>query len=137
MVDEAVLRKIRKEHSNIIFFNQRKSLQLGPSITLVEIYQTLESLMGIIFDLFGGVIADRFQRKRIIILTDFLSGLAYIILSFINVEAWLIYAIIIANVFLAFYLHLQIQPTKPLLRKSWKKIRSLKSIPIYKLQALL
>ncbi|MBB5888261.1 MFS transporter [Lactovum miscens] len=72
------------------------------SLALVGIYQTLENLMGIIFNLFGGVIADRFQRKRIIILTDFLSGLACIILSIINVEAWLIYAIIIANVFLAF-----------------------------------
>ena len=30
------------------------------SLTLVGIYQTLENLMGIIFNLFGGVIADRF-----------------------------------------------------------------------------
>lgn len=71
------------------------------SLSLVGIYQTLESVMGVIFNLFGGVIADRFRRKKIIILTDFLSGLACIILSFINVETWLIYAIIVANVFLA------------------------------------
>ncbi|ARD98497.1 MFS transporter [Lactococcus lactis] len=71
------------------------------SLSLVGIYQTLESVMGVVFNLFGGVIADRFRRKRIIILTDFFSGLACIILSFISVEAWLVYAIIIANVFLA------------------------------------
>ena len=46
------------------------------SLSLVGIYQTLESVMGVVFNLFGGVIADRFRRKRIIILTDFFSGLA-------------------------------------------------------------
>ncbi|MGX9818212.1 MFS transporter [Lactococcus lactis] len=77
------------------------SLNLN-SLALVGIYQTLENIMGVIFNLFGGVIADRFRRKRILILTDLLSGLACIGLSFINIEQWLIYAIIIANVFLAF-----------------------------------
>lgn len=72
------------------------------SLYLVGIYQSLESVMGVIFNLFGGVIADRFKRKRIIILTDLLSGLACILLSFINVQTWLIYAIITANIFLAF-----------------------------------
>ena len=54
------------------------------------------------FNLFGGVIADRFRRKKIIILSDFLSGLACIALSFISDNTWLIYMIIAANVFLAF-----------------------------------
>lgn len=72
------------------------------SLTLVGIYQSLESVMGIIFNLFGGVIADNFRRKKILILTDLLSGIICIILSFINVESWLIYSIILANIFLAF-----------------------------------
>lgn len=71
------------------------------SMVLVGIYQSLENIVGVIFNLFGGVIADRFRRKKIIILTDFLSGLSCIVLSFINVQTWLIYAIIAANVFLA------------------------------------
>ena len=72
------------------------------SMVLVGLYQSLENIMGILFNLFGGVIADRFRRQKIIILTDFLSGLACILLSFISDKTWLIYAIIIANVFLAF-----------------------------------
>jgi MFS family permease len=77
------------------------SLNLN-SLTLVGIYQTLENIMGVVFNLFGGVIADRFRRKFIIILTDFLSGLACIILSFITAQTWLIYAIVAVNVFMAF-----------------------------------
>lgn len=72
------------------------------SMVLVGVYQSLENIMGVLFNLFGGVIADRFRRKKIIILSDFLSGLACIVLSFISDNTWLIYAIIAANVFLAF-----------------------------------
>ena len=43
------------------------------SMVLVEGYQSLENIIGALFNLFGGVIADRFRRKKIIILSDFLS----------------------------------------------------------------
>ncbi|HFI0445899.1 TPA: MFS transporter [Streptococcus suis] len=72
------------------------------SLSLVGIYQSMESIIGILFNLFGGVIADRFKRKKIIILTNFLSGLACIALSFISQEKWLIYAIVLTNMILAF-----------------------------------
>lgn len=72
------------------------------SLTLVGIYQSLESIMGVVFNLFGGVIADQFKRKKILILTDLLSGIVCIFLSLIYVQAWLVYAVIIANIFLAF-----------------------------------
>mgnify|MGYP000040180412 FL=1 len=72
------------------------------SMVLVGVYQSLENIIGVLFNLFGGVIADRFRRKKIIILSDFLSGLACIALSFISDNTWLIYMIIAANVFLAF-----------------------------------
>ncbi|MFR0541637.1 MFS transporter [Lactobacillus delbrueckii] len=71
------------------------------SLFLVGIYQSLESLIGIFLNLFGGVVADSFDRKRIVIVTDFLSGIACILLSFISNEKWLIYAIVIANIILA------------------------------------
>ena len=41
------------------------------SMVLVGVYQALENIIGAVFNLFGGVIADRFRRKKIIILTDF------------------------------------------------------------------
>lgn len=72
------------------------------SLSLVGIYQSLESIIGILFNLFGGVIADNFKRKKILILSNFLSGLFCILLSFISMEKWLIYAIVITNVILAF-----------------------------------
>lgn len=51
------------------------------SMFLVGVYQALENIIGAVFNLFGGVIADRFRRKKIIILTDFLSGVICIFLS--------------------------------------------------------
>lgn len=72
------------------------------SLSLVAIYQSLESIIGVLFNLFGGVIADCFKRKKIIIGTNILSGLACTLLAFISQEKWLIYAIVIVNVLLAF-----------------------------------
>ncbi|MBJ7541430.1 MFS transporter [Streptococcus sp. SL1232] len=71
------------------------------SMVLVGIYQSTENIIGALFNLFGGVIADRFRRKKIIILTDFLSGLICLILSFITQQTWLMYAVILTNALLA------------------------------------
>lgn len=71
------------------------------SMVLVGVYQALENIIGAVFNLFGGVIADRFRRKKIIILTDFLSGVICIFLSFVTSQTWLMYAIILANAVLA------------------------------------
>lgn len=78
------------------------SLNLN-SLYLVGIYQFLESIIGAIFNLFGGVIADRFKRKKIIILTDILSGIVCILLSFIVASKILLYGIITTNVLLAIF----------------------------------
>ncbi|EAC8103217.1 MFS transporter [Listeria monocytogenes] len=89
---------------NILFDYANNAFLAGlnlNSLTLVGIYQATENITGVIFNLFGGVIADRFRRKRIIILTDFFSGFVCILLSFISTESWLIYAIIVINIFLA------------------------------------
>lgn len=72
------------------------------TFSLVAVYQSSESVIGILFNLFGGVIADTFRRKKIIIGTNILCGVACIILSFIFKEKWLIYAVVLANVILAF-----------------------------------
>ena len=112
------MKKVEQKNAKFACFNQRHfkswrclfdyvnnsflaSLNMN-SMVLVEGYQSLENIIGALFNLFGGVIADRFRRKKIIILSDFLSGLACIALSFISDNTWLIYMIIAANVFLAF-----------------------------------
>ena len=85
------------------FANNTFLAGLNPtSLSLVAIYQSLEKVIGVLFNLFGGVIADSFKRKKIIIGTNFLSGAACIVLSLISKEQWLVYAIVITNVILAF-----------------------------------
>ncbi|RLK62678.1 MFS transporter [Atopobacter sp. AH10] len=72
------------------------------SLSLVAIYQSLESLIGILFNLFGGVFADNFRRKKILVASNVFCGLACLLISLISIEKWLVYAIILTNVFLAF-----------------------------------
>ena len=85
------------------FANNTFLAGLNPaSLSLVAIYQSLESVIGVLFNLFGGVIADSFNRKKIIIGTNILCGIACIVLSFISQQQWLVYAIVITNVILAF-----------------------------------
>ncbi|MBA2796650.1 MFS transporter [Streptococcus porcinus] len=84
------------------FANHTFLAGLNPtSLSLVAIYQSLESIIGVLFNLFGGVIADNFKRKKIIMGTNILCGLACLALSFISQELWLVYAIVITNVILA------------------------------------
>lgn len=85
------------------YANNRFLAGINPtSLSLVAIYQSLESVIGVLFNLFGGVIADSINRKKIIIATNILCGLSCITLSFISQEQWLVYAIVITNVILAF-----------------------------------
>lgn len=85
------------------FANNTFLAGLNPtSLSLVAIYQSLESVIGVLFSLLGGAIADSFKRKKIIITTDIISGFACIIISFISQEQWLVYSIILTNIILAF-----------------------------------
>ncbi|HEC2173376.1 TPA: MFS transporter [Staphylococcus delphini] len=85
------------------FANNTFLASLNPtSLSLVAVYQLLESVVGILFNLFGGVLADSLKRKKIIISTNILCGVTCVILSFVYNKHWLIYAILITNVILAF-----------------------------------
>lgn len=47
------------------FANNTFLAGLNPaSLSLVAVYQSLESIIGVLFNLFGGVIADSFKRKK-------------------------------------------------------------------------
>lgn len=85
------------------FANNTFLAGLNPaSLSLVAVYQSLESVIGVLFNLFGEVIADSFKRKKIIITTNILCGTACLVLSFLTKEQWLVYAIVLTNVILAF-----------------------------------
>ncbi|MCS4488332.1 MFS transporter [Streptococcus sciuri] len=85
------------------FANNTFLASLNPtSLSLVAVYQSLESVIGVLFNVFGGVIADSFKRKKILVTTNILCGIVCTVLSFISQEKWLVYAIVITNVILAF-----------------------------------
>lgn len=71
------------------------------SLFLVGIYQILEKVIGIVFNIFGGVLADRFQRQKILIATNFISGLACIFITLFNDVKIQVFAVIITNMLLA------------------------------------
>lgn len=100
----AISSKCISQVGDIMFDFANNSFLAGlgaKSISLVGIYQASESIVGILFNMFGGVIADNFRRKKIIVLGNLLSGIACILSSLITQNNILIYAIILVNIFLA------------------------------------
>lgn len=68
---------------------------------LMALYQSSETMVGVIFNLFAGAFADSSNRKKILIVTDLLSGITCIIgLLFLN-SSYLYLAILIGNIILA------------------------------------
>ena len=65
------------------------------------IYQISETIISIIFNPIAGAIADRTNRKKILLATDFISALICILVSLIGNNQVLLYCIIIANILLA------------------------------------
>lgn len=70
--------------------------------TLVAIYQASETILNILINLFAGAIADNADnKKRMIIVTDLVSGLLCIVLSFFLRNKYIATIIIIVNCVLA------------------------------------
>ena len=66
--------------------------------TVLGIYQISELVTGILVNPFGGVISDRFSRRKILMTTDLVCGLLCIAISFIRNDRWMIAALIFANI---------------------------------------
>ena len=66
--------------------------------TVLGIYQISELVTGILVNPFGGVISDRFSRRKILMTTDLLCGLICLAVSFIRNDCWMIAALIFANI---------------------------------------
>jgi len=71
-----------------------KLTESGTAVGLVVAFQYLPVL---IIGPFGGVIADRFSKRKILLITQFISGLLALILGVLvatnNVELWMVYAL--------------------------------------------
>ena len=66
--------------------------------TVLGIYQISELVTGILVNPFGGVISDRFSRRKILMTTDLVCGLLCMAISFIRNDRWMIAALIFANI---------------------------------------
>ena len=66
--------------------------------TVLGIYQISELVTGILVNPFGGVISDRFSRRKILMTTDLVCGLLCLAISFITSDRWMIAALIVANI---------------------------------------
>ena len=66
--------------------------------TVLGIYQISELVTSILVNPFGGVISDRFSRRRILMVTDLVCGILCLAISFIRNDSWMIAALIFANI---------------------------------------
>ena len=66
--------------------------------TVLGMYQISELVTSILVNPFGGVISDRFSRRRILMTTDLVCGILCLAISFIRNDSWMIGALIFANI---------------------------------------
>ena len=66
--------------------------------TVLGIYQISELVTAILANPFGGVISDRFSRRKILMTTDLICGLLCLGISFITNDSLMIAALIFANI---------------------------------------
>ena len=66
--------------------------------TVLGVYQISELVTSILVNPFGGVISDRFSRRKILMTTDLVCGLLCLAISFIRNDRWMIAALIVANI---------------------------------------
>ena len=66
--------------------------------TVLGMYQISELVTSILINPFGGVISDRFSRRRILMATDLVCGILCLAISFIRNDSWMIGALIGANI---------------------------------------
>lgn len=70
---------------------------------LLGYYQGIDSIIGIIFNIFGGVIADIYKKKLIVFYTTLFSGLICCILPLLPFKSTFPFILIISNALLALF----------------------------------
>ena len=66
--------------------------------TVLGMYQISELVTSILINPFGGVISDRFSRRKILMAADLVCGILCLAISFIRNDSWMIGALIFANI---------------------------------------
>lgn len=89
---------------NIIFDYANNNVianTLGLKPIFLAFYQSSEMIIALIFNLIGGAFADRYNKKKILIITDIISSILCFILSFVTKTKVFVVAIILINCLLA------------------------------------
>ena len=64
-------------------------------------YQLAENVISLFLNPIGGAVADRFKRRQILLVTDFIGGLMCAVLAFIGNDNIMLYGLIAVNAALA------------------------------------
>nr|WP_207940474.1 MFS transporter [Enterococcus sp. DIV2402]MBO0463843.1 MFS transporter [Enterococcus sp. DIV2402] len=100
---------------------------------ILTYYQISESIIGIIFNIFGGIIADKRNKKRTIIIADISSCIVCFILALCYPTVFFIYIMILVNALLAVFSSLKSPSYKSIIpnivdKKNLKNTNSLLEI---------
>lgn len=90
---------------------------------VLALYQSSQSITSVLFNLIGGAIADSGKRKKILIISDLLSGLVCFITSFFVASQLVATALIIANALLAIIFSFSSPTFKSIVREMVEKDR--------------
>lgn len=131
-------RKIRKNEALLwfgswtskignIIFDYANSISIVGAFTgkpwILAIYQSSETIIQILFNLIGGASADKGDRKRIVIVTDCLSALICLVLSFFVETGFMAQVMVIANALLALVYAFNSPTYKSMIREVIEKER--------------
>ena len=95
--------RITSKLGNIVFdyANSILLVDMFKSNSIVlAIYQSTESIISIIFNLIGGATADKGNKKRILIITDIMSGILCFLVAMVVKHRLIAIAMIVANALL-------------------------------------
>ncbi|CIS12127.1 macrolide efflux ABC transporter permease [Streptococcus pneumoniae] len=115
-----ILSNITSKLGNVVFdyTNQMLITMIAPtSPKFMAFYQFSENIVSILFNLFAGAIIDKNSRKRLLLITDILSGCTCIVGIFFLKSPYVYISLIITNILLSIVL-----PTMRLLKKVFRVV---------------
>ena len=95
-----IVSSVTSKLGNVVFDYANQSLiaTLFPNSPIfLSYYQSSESITQVAFNLFGGAFSDRYNRRKILIVTDLISALACLIGLFFVKSSLLYFCIIIVK----------------------------------------
>lgn len=90
---------------------------------LLAIYQSSDTIINILFNIIGGVFADKKNKKNILIITDLLCGLLCFFLSFFIKNKLIMVLLIISNMLIAIFMSFNSPTYKSIVKETIERER--------------